>query len=203
MTESEARARRHVASSRCVAARGRDRRLPRRAVVGRDQHAPRQRHAAGAAAAGPSECSREIDGVALPVARSPSHAPLLRSRAREPGGRADDARREARHGRPARRRRLREHRHRRAEAVHSCPDAPGQPERHRLRRATGVTQLPSSLGLAATFNPSLARAYGAVLGAEARARGSPSSRDRTSISIGSRRADAPSRRTARTPTSPR
>ncbi|HUZ19229.1 MAG TPA: glycoside hydrolase family 3 N-terminal domain-containing protein, partial [Acidimicrobiales bacterium] len=37
--------------------------------------------------------------------------------------------------------------------------------------ATGVTQLPASLGLAATFDPSLARAYGAVLGQEARGQG--------------------------------
>ncbi|HVC25022.1 MAG TPA: glycoside hydrolase family 3 C-terminal domain-containing protein [Acidimicrobiales bacterium] len=37
--------------------------------------------------------------------------------------------------------------------------------------ATGVTQLPSSLGVAASFDPSLARAYGEVEGAEARGKG--------------------------------
>lgn len=37
--------------------------------------------------------------------------------------------------------------------------------------ATGVTQLPASLALAATFDPSIAREYGRVLGAEARGKG--------------------------------
>nr|MDA8292383.1 glycoside hydrolase family 3 C-terminal domain-containing protein [Actinomycetota bacterium] len=37
--------------------------------------------------------------------------------------------------------------------------------------ATGVTQLPSSLGVAASFDPSVAQAFGRVEGAEARAKG--------------------------------
>src|ERR1700733_15958475 len=36
---------------------------------------------------------------------------------------------------------------------------------------TGVTQMPASVSLAATFDPSLARKYGAVVGSEERGKG--------------------------------